>query len=217
MKTKRRQKDYNPFTLIELLVVIAIIAILAALLLPALKQAREMANSTACCSNLKQCGYAIEGYLGDWDEMFPLQSNNASGANDWQPQIEVGHYTNQTLATSTSVPLVARCPKWNRMYSSHHSLIAWKCGLFATVSEGHLSRKRISKPSNMLVFGDASYHTTNTNFWFRADYKAFSLSHGHSLNLLYLDSHVENQAFSWLYEKYEFFGSPLIPIQYYKW
>lgn len=61
----------SAFTLIELLVVVAIIAILMAVLLPALKNAREQAKSVKCGANLRQIGTGIVIYASDNDNWLP--------------------------------------------------------------------------------------------------------------------------------------------------
>jgi prepilin-type N-terminal cleavage/methylation domain-containing protein len=60
------------FSLVEVLVVIAIIALLAALLLPALRGAKESGKRTMCAGNLKQVGMAIRLYADDWSDSLPV-------------------------------------------------------------------------------------------------------------------------------------------------
>ena len=66
------------FSLVELLVVVAIIAVLMAILLPAVSKAREAANRTACCSNLRQVYAALSLYALGNNYQVPIGYRTAS-------------------------------------------------------------------------------------------------------------------------------------------
>ena len=72
------------FTLIELIVVIAILGTLAALAMPAMSSAFDVAHTAACASNLRQIGFATQMYLKDNDGwFFWLMYDDASAGRYW--------------------------------------------------------------------------------------------------------------------------------------
>jgi prepilin-type N-terminal cleavage/methylation domain-containing protein len=77
---KNQARSVSSFTLIELLVVVAIIAVLAALLLPALSNARDSARQIACMNSLKQISTGLHMLADENDGWIDKE---VTGTNWW--------------------------------------------------------------------------------------------------------------------------------------
>jgi prepilin-type N-terminal cleavage/methylation domain-containing protein/prepilin-type processing-associated H-X9-DG protein len=178
------------FTLIELLVVIAIIAILAAMLLPALSNAKEAARRINCCSNLWQIILAARMYGDEHEDRFPEQPGG-----DAMPLRAVGgdgRNFYDLLMPTVKNPRVWLCPSAQNFPGTN--LAFHMNGLIITTNG--LRGAVITQPAQTLLIAETGERTLYNQAYLRPDQSGGYLydnpqqNHSGGSNAGFVDGHV---------------------------
>lgn len=177
-------------TLIELLVVFAIITILTAMLLPAMKGARDRAHSINCAGNLKQLSLAGQQYTNDNNDflMVAFIGDTTDNANWWPAKFSA--YIDNIKNLS--------CPTWKNYWGAVHDIM----GGYGCIANNYLlspiRQAAVAGPSGKAYLVDGPWYSTwgwavyppEVRFEENTGVGHIILRHANVANFLFLDCHV---------------------------
>ncbi|MGE5610258.1 MAG: type II secretion system protein [Bacillota bacterium] len=167
------------FTLVELLVVIAIIAILIAVLLPALRRAKEAGMRISCASNMRAIGQAFIMYTQENKGSFPapgVDPNDPANWIYWAPPQNTNPGLNESrIARCIGKNFQARmfvCPSddvathpviatYGISYRYSYTVNGYICRWFAAP----MKISQVIQPSSKILLIDESGETVDDGCW----------------------------------------------------
>lgn len=157
------------FTLVELLVVMGIIAILVAIIVPAYQRVTATGRSTACLSNLRQLGAALNLYLGEHQMSMPELKAGRSSREDDVPVLD------NTLNKYVESPAAFLCPADGRYGAVSGTSYSWNVALNGQAASNLNFLGVLNEPSKVPIMGDK---------------EGFHQHLKDQVNILYGDGHV---------------------------
>jgi prepilin-type N-terminal cleavage/methylation domain-containing protein/prepilin-type processing-associated H-X9-DG protein len=168
MRTKKA------FTLIELLVVIAIIAILMAILMPALRAAKDQGKRIICSSHLKTLGLANVLYSDEEDGWYvPIMDRTLGDNRYWPSNLQfrelIGYKPkNATANEGWDAPREYLCPadrisikqiedrQYNNWISYGYNLTDWYFSDWFGIGYAGHKNTTVPSPANELIFTESN-------------------------------------------------------------
>jgi prepilin-type N-terminal cleavage/methylation domain-containing protein len=185
------------FTLIELLCVIAIIGILAALLLPAVIQAKAKAQRVECVNNLRQVGIGFLAFGHDHNGLFPPQVPVVGGG---VMELVSGAASNrfataalvfQTLSNELVTPKILKCMADTRLAAPRFSNLSNEnVSYFAALKADPANAMSVLSGDRNLT-NDYAGPSATLNLGSQAFLRWTHELHRFKGNLLHSDGHVE--------------------------
>lgn len=179
-------RNKKAFTLIELLVVIAIIAILMAILMPALRAAKDHGKRIVCSNHLKTMGLANVIYSDESDGWYvPIMDRTFGEDHYWPSNLQyrelIGYKPKNAVANEDwNAPREYLCPsdmisikqrqdtQWNNYLSYGYNLTDWYFSDWYGIGYAGHKNTTVPGPANELVFTESNDWWA---WWWGANYE----------------------------------------------